>query len=373
MTARLRRYRALLLKEWREILRDRVAIAIAVSGPALLMVLFGYGVSLDTERVPVAIVIENSTPEARDLAGAFHNARYFRSVFFGERFAAQHALALGQVGGVIVLGGDFARSALAEGGAPVQVLVDGVDSRTARMVAAYAEGAVANWLAQRVQARLSDAIPVVQMESRIWFNPEALSRYFVAPGVIALIMTVSGTLLAALVVAREWERGTMEALMATPATAGDLLVTKLVSYVALGVGGMAFTLALTVWVVEVPLRGSLIVLAGAAALFMVTALSLGFLISRTTKNQVRSGRLSLTLGYLPTIMLSGVLFDLRNAPDPIQWISHLVAARYFVAILRTLFLAGNVWAVILPNLVGMAIIALVLLAAIVRLNSKRLG
>jgi ABC-2 type transport system permease protein len=373
MTFRLRRLRALMLKEWREILRDPLAIRMAVSGPALLMVLFAYGVSLDTERVPVAIVIENPTPEARDLAGAFHNAHYFRSVFLQDRHAAEHALAVGDVSGAVVLAGDFARAVYGEGGAPVQVLVDGVDSRTARTIATYADGAVANWLLQRVQARLGDSIPLVQTESRIWFNPDAKSRNFIAPGLIALLMTVTGALLAALVVAREWERGTMEALMATPALRGDLVFAKLVSYVSLGVGGMALTLAFAVWVMEVPLRGSPIILAVAAALFMVTALSLGFLISSATRNQVRAGRLSLTAGYLPTIMLSGLLFDLRNAPDPIQWISHLVAARYFIAILHTLFLVGNVWAVILPNLAGMAIIALVLLAAIVRLNRKRLG
>lgn len=373
MMIRLRRLKALVLKEWREILRDPLAISMAISGPALLMVLFGYGVSLDTERVPVAIVIENSTPEARDLAGAFRNARYFRSVFFRDRQAAEHALGNGAVSGVIVLAGDFARFVFREGGAPVQVLVDGVDSRTARIVSIYADGAVANWLVQRVQARLGDSIPGVQMESRIWFNPDAKSRNFIAPGIIALLMTVTGALLAALVVAREWERGTMEALMATPALPGDLLLSKLVSYVALGLVGMAVTLAFTVWVIEVPLRGSPLILAGAAALFMVTVLSLGFVISSATRNQVRAGRLTLTAGYLPTIMLSGLLFDLRNAPEPIQWISHLVAARYFIAILHTLFLVGNVWAVILPNLAGMAVIALVLLAGVVRLGRKRLG
>lgn len=373
MTIRLRRLRALMLKEWREILRDRLAIKMAVSGPALLMVIFAYGVSLDTERVPVAIVIENPTPEARDLAGAFHNARYFHSVFYQDRHAAEHALSIGAVSGVIVLAGDFARFVFREGGAPVQVLVDGVDSRTARIVFIYADGAVANWLAQRVQARLGDVIPGVQMESRIWFNPAAVSRNFIAPGIIALLMTVTGALLAALIVAREWERGTMEALMATPALASDLMVSKLVSYVALSLIGMTITLAFTVWVAEVPLRGSSLILAAAAALFMVTVLSLGYLISSATKDQVRAGRLTLTAGYLPTIMLSGLLFDLRNAPEPIQWISHLVAARYFIAILHTLFLAGNVWAVILPNLAGMAIIAVVLLAGIVRLGRKRLG
>ena len=373
MIACLRRLEALFRKERREILRDPVGIAIAMGGPALLLFLFVYGVSLDTERVSVAIVVEQSTPEARDLAGAFHNASYFRATFFHERREAEQALAAGQVSGVVVLAGDFSRAALAEGEAPVQVLVDGVDGRTGRVVAAYVDSAVSKWLAQRVLARQTAGLPVAQLDSRIWFNPGIDSRYFMAPGVIALIMTVTGALLAALLVAREWERGTMEALLATPASPGELLLAKAGSYVGLGIAGMAVALALAILVIGVPFRGSYLVLAAAASLFMLAALSLGFVVSSATRNRVSAGRLTLTAGYLPTIMLSGLLFDLRNAPAPIQWISHLVAARYFVSTLHTLFLVGNVWPVILPDMAGMALIALLLLAVAMHLNHKRLG
>jgi ABC-2 type transport system permease protein len=373
MIVRLRRLNALILKEWREILRDPVAIAIAFGGPAVLLVLFVYGVSLETQRVSVAIVVEQSTPDARDLASAFHNASYFRPVFYQERHRAEQALAAGEVSGVVVLAGDFSRALLGEGEAPVQVLVDGVDGRTGRVVAGYVEGAVAKWLAQRVLARQSAGIPVALLESRVWFNPDIDSRYFMAPGIIALIMTVTGALLAALVVAREWERGTMEALLATPAMPGELLLAKIVSYVGLGTGGMALAIVVAIAVIGVPFRGSFLVLAATCALFMLAALSLGFVVSSATRNRVSAGRLAITAGYLPTIMLSGLLFDLRNAPAPIQWLSHLVAARYFVAILHTLFLVGNVPAVILPNLAGMALLTLLLLAIVVRLNRKRLG
>ena len=373
MILRLRRVAALLVKEWREIVRDPIAVIIALGGPALLLVLFVYGVSLDTERVSVAIVVEHSTPEARDLAGAFHNASYFRAVFFHQRREAERALAAGEVSGVVVLAGDFTRAALGEGQAPVQVLVDGVDGRTGRVVAAYVDGAVAKWLAQRALARQATGLPVAQLDSRIWFNPEIDSRFFVAPGIIALVMTVTGALLAALLVAREWERGTMEALLATPARPGELLLAKAASYVGLGTAGMGVALSLAILVIGVPFRGSYLVLAAAAALFMLAALGLGFVVSSATRNRVSAGRLTLTAGYLPTVMLSGLLFDLRNAPEPIQWISHLVAARYFVSTLHTLFLVGNVWPVILPNLAGMALIAALLLAAAMHLNRKRLG
>jgi ABC-2 type transport system permease protein len=373
MIARLRRLAALTLNEWREVVRAPVAVAIAMGGPAVLLVLFAYGVSLDTERVSVAIVIEQSTPEARDLAGAFFNARYFRPVFFHQRDRAEEALTTGAVSGIVVLAGDFSRGALGEGEAPVQILVDGADGRTGRIVASYVDSAVALWLGQRVLTRQSPGIPVVQPEIRIWFNPEVDSHYFVAPGVIALIMTVTGALLAALIVAREWERGTMEALLATPATPGELMLAKSICYTALGLAGIVVAMVLAIVIIKVPFRGSYLVLAACGAVFMLCALALGFLVSSATRNRVSAGRLALTTGYLPTVMLSGLLFDLRSAPAPIQWISHLVAARYFISILHTLFLAGNVWAVILPNLAAMALIAAVLLLAVAHLNRRRLG
>ncbi|MFO1061175.1 MAG: ABC transporter permease [Dongiaceae bacterium] len=373
MRAGLRRVAALTLNEWREVVRAPFAVLVAMGGPAFLLVLFVYGVSLDTERVSVAIVIEQSSPEARDLAGAFYNARYFRPVFFQGRDRAERALADGRVSGVVVLAGDFARAALGEGEAPVQILVDGSDGRTGRTVASYVDGAVARWLAQRVLTRQSPGVPVAQPQTRIWFNPGIDSHYFTAPGMVALIMTVTGALLAALVVGREWERGTMEALLATRARPIELMLAKTICYTGLGVAGTAIALLLTVLIVEVPFRGSVLVLLACATVFMLCALALGFLVSSATRNRASAARLVLTTGYLPTVMLSGLLFDLNNAPAPIQWISHLVAARYFVSILHTLFLAGNVWAIILPNLGAMALIAAGLLLLVARINRRRLG
>jgi ABC-2 type transport system permease protein len=370
---RPRRLLALIGKEWKQILRDPLMMTIALAGPVCLSLLFGFGLSLDTERIPVGIVLEHSTPEARDLAGAFYNARYFRASFYTDRRQAERSLAAGEVNGIVILAGDFARPVWSDGGAPVQVLVDGVDGRTGRVVANYVEGAVANWLLQRVVTRQDVAMPLVQIKNRVWFNPELRSRYFVAPGAVALIMTMTGALLAALLIAREWESGIMEALLATPASASEILLARLVSYLALGIGSMTVTLAITVAELEVPFRGSFLVLAAASSLFMLAVLSMGFLISSLAKSQVAAGKFALAAGYMPTIMLSGLLFDLRNAPEPIQWISHLVSARYFVAILHTLFLVGDAWRVILPNLAGLAIIALVLLAAVVHRSRKRLG
>lgn len=373
MIVRLRRLKALIVVECRLALRSPGTITTVFAAPALLLLLFAYSQSLDTERVPVAIVLEQPTPQARDLAGALHNTRYFHSVFFRTRPAAEQALLHGEVNGVVVLAGDFSRAALAEGDAPVQVLIDGVDARVGRIVAGYVEGAVATWLFQRTLLGQIGGVDAVRTESRIWFNEEIDSRRFLMPGLIVLLMTVVSPLLSALVVAREWERGTIEAMLATPMTVADLLLAKMLVYFALTLAAVALTVGLTVTALEVPFRGSLLPLGAAASLFALSSLGLGLVISCATKNQFAVGRWTLLTGYLPAYMLSGFIFDLRNMPEPVQWISCLVSARYFVSILQTVLLAGDIWPVILPNLAGMAAIATVLLGTAMILVRKRLG
>ena len=373
MMNRLRRLRALCVMDFRRTMRNPIVITVALSAPAFLLLLFGYGVSLDTERVPVAIVIEQPTPEARDLSGSFQNARYFRSIFFNDRRAAERALLGGEVNGIVVITGDFTRTALGNGGAPVQIIVDGVDARTGRTVVSYVEGAVTNWLVQRTQSGRSGIADPMRIRPRIWFNAEIKSRNFLVPGVIALLMTIVGPLLSALAVARDWERGTMEALLATPMTMTELLVAKIVVFLAFGVASMALTLSLAVYVLEVPFRGSLSPVVAAASLFMLSALGIGLAISCFARTRLRAAQLTLALGYLPAYMLSGFIFDLRSMPEPVQWLSHLISARYFVSILHTVMLAGDVWPVIVPNLLGMAAISLLALGAAALGVRKRLA
>ena len=204
------------------------------------------------------------------------------------------------------------------------------------------------------------AIPVT-LEQRIWFNPAVQSRYFLVPGLIAVIMTLIGTLLTALVMAREWERGTMETLLVTPVRIRELLLGKLIPYFILGMCGMLLTVAMAVGVFDVPLRGSFLVLLAVSALFMLVALATGLLISILVKNQFVAGQIAIIVTYLPAFMLSGFIFDINSMPWAIQWVTHIVPARYFVTILQTVFLAGNVWAVILPNAAALVLMALALL------------
>jgi ABC-2 type transport system permease protein len=372
MSPARRRLSALLVKESRQIWRDPSALATAFVMPVILLFLFGYGVSLDIEHVPIGVVTESDSPSAADFVGSLSDGRTFLSRRFVLATDGLAALQGGEIMALVRLPQDFAR--LVEGGetAPVQVLVDGVDANTAHVVQGYVSGALTTWLSWRRQTGQSVMAPPLDPEPRIWFNPEVESRRFLVPGLIAIIMTVLGTLLTALVVAREWERGTMEALLATPMTRLEFLLSKTLPYFLLGMGGMAITVILARLLFHVPLRGSVLVLFAVAAFFMLSALGLGLLISTLARNQFIAGQVSIIAGYLPAFILSGFLFDLRSMPTAIRLISHLVGARYFVSVLQSLFLAGTLWSVIWPNMLWLLLLGGVLFAITARLTRQTL-
>jgi len=267
---------------------------------------------------------------------------------------------------------DFSHRLHNGSGAPIGVIVNGVDANQARITEGYILGAWQTWLTHYSERRgLPLAFPIA-LEQRVWFNPAVHSRDFLVPGLVAVIMTLIGALLTALVVAREWERGTMEALLVTPIHIRELLMGKLIPYFILGMGGMLLTVAMAVWQFDVPLRGSFLVLLAASALFMLVALAMGLLISIVAKNQFVAGQVAIIVTFLPAFILSGFIFDINSMPTAIQWLTLIIPARYFVAILQTVFLAGNVWAVILPNAAALALMAFILLMLVRRKAGKRL-
>jgi ABC-2 type transport system permease protein len=252
----------------------------------------------------------------------------------------------------------------------VGVLLNGVDANQARITAGYIQGAWQGWL-ERYAASQGQALKVpAVVEQRVWFNPALRSRNFLVPGLIAVIMTLIGALLTALVVSREWERGTMEALMVTPIRIGEILLGKLLPYFVLGMGGMLLSVAMALWQFQVPLRGSFWVLLLASALFMLVALGMGLLISTVAKNQFVAGQIAILITFLPAFLLSGFIFDIGSMPAPIQVITHVVPARYFVAILQTLFLAGDVWVVVLGN-AGALLLMMLFFFAVLRRRARK--
>lgn len=366
------RIRGFIRKEYLQIIRDPSSILLALVMPIILLVLFGYGVSLNPTEVPVAIVVGDKSAVATDLAARFRLSPYFKATFVESLTEAETLLEQGLVDGFIRIRHDFAASLIREGHGSVQVIVNGVDANRARLILGYANGAIRKWSEVRHSRGEVASLPPVQVKSRIRFNETNESRNFLIPGLVALIMTLIGTLLTALVIAREWERGTMEAILVTPLRLRELMLGKIVPYYILGMLGMLISVAGAVWVFGVPLRGSFWLLFLLGSVFLVASLGFGLAISATVRVQFIAAQASLIAGFLPAFFLSGLLFDLGSAPRAIQVISHVIPARYFVEISHTLFLAGNIGSVLWSASLPLLLMAVVLLTLARRKLSKRL-
>ncbi|MBD9570934.1 ABC transporter permease [Ensifer sp. ENS08] len=369
---RARRFAALVRKESYQIVRDPSSILIAFVLPMILLFLFGYGVSLDTTQTRIGLVVEEEAPLTRDLAAGFQASRYFTVAVGRDRREFEEDLVLGRVRGIVVIPKSFVADYSAGRHPALQVLVDGSDPNTANFVQNYAQATVANWERQR----LSDSAgrpPAISAEQRFWFNPELTSRNFLVPGSIAIVMTLVGTLLTSLVVAREWERGTMEAMMATPVSAAELLAGKLLPYFILGLTSMTLCVLLAVFLFGVPFRGSVAALYALSATFLMPALGQGLLISAATKNQFLASQLALISAFLPAFLLSGFLFEINSMPTVIQWITFIVPARYLIPSLQTVFLAGDIWPMFGKSIAAMLLIGSVFFALAARSTRKRIG
>ncbi len=352
-------------------IRDPSSFALGVVLPLLLILLFGYGLSLDAHHVPVAIVMEDHSPAAQSVFGAFAGSRYFTPQAVNSMVQANSLLTAGTVDGIVRLRHNFSRN-LRTSRANIQFTTNSIDANRARLIENYASGVIAIWLAQRELTHGEHYYQPVTIQQQMWFNRSMDSRYFLVPGLLVLIMTLIGALMTALVVAREWERGTFESLFATPVQPGEIVISKIIPYFCLGMIGLAVAVTAAHLLFHVPIRGSLPVLILVSALYLLVALGMGLLISTRTKNQFIASQAALLLTFLPAMMLSGFIFDIRSMPPAIQVITYLLPARYFVALLQTLFLAGDIWSVILPNTAVLVVMALIFMGLTRRLTVKRL-
>jgi len=358
--AKLRRIRALTLKETRQVLRDPSSIAIGIVFPLMMILLFGFGLSLDINHVSVAVVDEDDSSDSTALIGAFRLSPYFQVTVVHSMAEANAQMLNRTVDGVLRIQSDFTRR-WHLGEAEVQILVNGSDANQARIMQGYAQGAVALWsAAQAGSVRNATSGPVIVVD-RMWFNVSNDSHYFLVPGLIVLVMTIIGAFLTAMVVAREWERGTLEALFVTPMRSGEFLISKLLPYFGLGMIGFVLCLLAGKFLFHVPLRGSLFLLCLASMTYLLVALAIGLLVSTLVKSQFLASQLAMLLTFLPAMMLSGFLYDLRSMPVFIQGITYALPARYAVALMQTLYLAGDVGSVVWLNLGVLAAMAITLL------------
>ncbi|WP_426126072.1 ABC transporter permease [Pararhizobium sp. PWRC1-1] len=371
-SGRMRRFLALVRKESYQAMRDPSTTLIAFVLPLILLFLFGYGVSLDVTRTRVGLVIEETTPLTQALAASFQASRYFSVTTRQDRRFFEDDLVNGRIRGILVIPANFTTDYAAGRRPQIQIIVDGSEPNTANFVQNYAQGTVANWERQR-QTLMAEEPSAITVEQRFWFNPELTSRYFLVPGSIAIVMTLVGTLLTSLVVAREWERGTMEAMMATPVTAIELLIGKIFPYFVLGLAAMTLCVLLAVFLFGVPFRGSVLALYALSASFLIPALGQGLLISAATKNQFLASQLALISAFLPAFLLSGFLFEINSMPTVIQWITYIVPARYLIPSLQTVFLAGDIWPMFLHSMTVMLLIGGIFFVLAARSTRKRIG
>lgn len=338
-----RRLRVLCHKETLQILRDPSNILIAFVMPIVLLVIFGYGINLDSDRLRIGIVVEQESLEAHTLVQAFEASPWIEASVSNDRQNMIYRLQAGEISGMIVIPLNFAqRFSRPQDSAPIQVITDGTEPNTANFVQAYASGVWNIWRQELASRGGAHPAPLIDAHPRYWFNAAVISQHFIIPGAIAIIVTVVGAILTSLVIAREWERGTMEALLTTQVTRTELLLSKFIPYYFLGMIAMFLCLAIAVLVMGIPFQGSLLVLLAIGSLFLISTLAMGLFISAVTRNQFNAALITVNAAFLPTIMLSGFIFEIASMPAFIRAVTWIIPARYFVSTLQTLFLAGNI-------------------------------
>lgn len=373
ISAKIRRIKALIIKEFYQIVRDPSSILIAFIFPVVLLFIYGVGVSLDMDNLAVGLVMEDTGPDANTFALSMRNSKYFSVDVARRQGEIEDKLTLGKLKGIVVVPfyfTEFKKRAGIKG--PIFVIADGSDPNTANFVQNYVGGAWQKTVRQYAIDKGRLEITPVSLQERYWYNEELDSKYFLLPGSIAIIMTLVGTLLTSLVIAREWERGTIEAVMATPTTLREFYLAKTITYFILGMCSMIICTLLTTFVFGVPFRGSFLILSIVSAIFLLTALGLGLLISAITRNQFISSQISILTAFLPAFMLSGFVFEISSMPFVIRCFANFIPAKYMVTNLTTLFLAGNVWELLIFNSLILSIVVVIFFSILFAKKTKRL-
>ncbi|MGB6726890.1 MAG: ABC transporter permease [Terracidiphilus sp.] len=374
----LTRLIAVARKEVLHIVRDSRSLGIVIIMPVALMLLFGYGVNLDLKGMPVYVYDQEGSQQSQDLLKHFQSSEYFHVVRVADNYAAlTRALDDGSAKMAIVIPWNFSQRLNSGSDVSVQALVDATDDNTANVLMGYAQAVVQgygsqiqlDWLRRRGIA--AEPAPV-SVGTRTWYNEDLESSAFIIPGVLALVMSVIGAFLTSLTIAREWERGSMEQLISTPVTALEIMLGKLAPYFVIGMFDVAVCAFLAIAWFHVPFRGSFVTLTLSSALFMIVVLALGFLISVLAKNQFAASQIALLITFLPAFLLSGFLFAIEQMPPVLQWITRILPARYFVSVLKKIFLKGTPTVLLYSDLVPLAVFAVILALLATRSFHKRL-
>lgn len=376
-----RRITAVSRKEFLHVIRDPRSLALGILMPMIMLFLFGYALTLDVDRVPLVVWDQDNTTQSRELTSRFTGSRYFslnghiQSYQELEKAIDRRDALIG-----LVIPPGFSNRLGTKTAPAVQVILDGSDPNTATIAQGYAEAVVLTWSRQVLieqirhsngQAAPNTMTPTLEIRPRVWFNTDLVSRHFIFPGLIPVIMMVVAALLTSLSMAREWETGTMEQIITMPVRKWELIIGKLAPYFCIGVVDLILSISVGYYLFGVPLKGSLILLAALSLLFLTGSLAVGMLISIITKSQLLASQLALTVTVLPAFLLSGFIFPLENMPAPIQAVSHVVVARYFVNILRGIYLKDVGLEILWPQaLFLLAFAALILSLSVLKFKKK---
>jgi ABC-2 type transport system permease protein len=375
-----RRLRAVFVKELHHITRDPLSLAMALLVPVMMLVLFGYALSLDVDRIPTLIYDQSKTAASVDLVHQFRGSRYFDVIGSASGYQdIERAIDRNRALMAIVIPRDYERRQGLNASAPVQILLDGSDSNTASIALGYAETVVQTYsLRLRSEAQnmrggggAGAAVSPIDARLRVLYNSSLESKNYVVPGLIAVILQIIAALLTSLTIAREWEMGTMEQLLSTPLRPAELVLGKMFAYFVVGLLDALIAIAVGLLIFQVPFRGSAVLLAGSTCIFLFGALFWGIFISAATRNQLQAYQLGLLSSFLPAFLLSGFIYATETMPVPIQVISHFVTSRYFVTILKDVFLKGAGFRVLYGEFGFLALYGLIMFALAARkLNQK---
>lgn len=368
---KIKRIKALVIKEIFQIIRDPSSILIAFVFPVILLFIYGVGVSLDMDNLKLGVVLEDTNKETITFLNSLKNSKFFSLDIKRDKKEIEKKVFEGNLKGFVTIPFYFADFKKRGKKAPIYVVSDGSEPNTANFVQNYVLGAFYKYLTQNSISEGKKNL-TIDVDQRFWFNEELNSRHFLIPGALAIIMTLIGTLLTSLVISREWERGSMESLMATPVSLKEIYLSKIISYFFLGIISMLLCTFLSIVFFKIPFRGSFLVLIFISSVFLLTALLFGLFISCITKNQFLSSQISIITAFLPAFMLSGFVFEISSMPVIIRFISYIIPARYMVSSMQTLFLTGNVWPLFFFNIAAMSLIIIFFFLLIFTKTSKRL-
>ena len=367
-TGFFRRLVALCRKEFVQLWRDSSSLLIGTVLPILLIIIIGSGINLDVKNAPIAVVLEDASPTAQDAVSFLSGSAYFSPRYVTSRTEAVRLMDDREVNAILVVPADFS-SKLGQREAKLQLIAYGTDQATATSINGYVEAGVAAFNAARIAGHAPRGM--VTVENRMWFNDAHSSTWYFVPGLMMLITTIVGVFLTSLVMAREWERGTLESIFVTPVRIAELLAAKMLTYFVLAMFGFFLCLLSARFLYNIPLHGSLSVLFLATVLYLFVALGIGLVISSATKSQFLSCQIALIVGFLPSLMLSGFIFDLHSVPDWVSTIGHLLPPTYYLELLKTLFLAGDNWVLIGKNCGILAIYGLLFFLLALKMTKKR--